>query len=110
MNAPSTDRLFNRLDALLDRIDQLIPASASSNIKTSDKYQAYRWQDNALEGIAGFDRVDQSELLHLDRQKDLLTRNTTLFMQGKTANNALLWGARGTGKSSLIKAQLNTSR
>jgi predicted AAA+ superfamily ATPase len=108
MNAPSTDRLFNRLDALLDRIDQLIPASASSNIKTSDKYQAYRWQDNALEGIAGFDRVDQSELLHLDRQKDLLTRNTTLFMQGKTANNALLWGARGTGKSSLIKAQLNT--
>ena len=106
MNASTTDRLFNRLDALLDRVDKLIPASAKN--ETSDNYRAYRWQDNALQGIANFDRVDQSELLHLDRQKNLLTRNTALFLQGKIANNALLWGARGTGKSSLIKAQLTT--
>ena len=106
MTVSNIDRLFDRLEALLDRVDQLIPAS--TKIQTSDSYQAYRWQHQGLEGIAGFDRVDQSELLHLDRQKNLLTRNTGLFLQGKTANNALLWGARGTGKSSLIKAQLNT--
>ena len=101
-----TEKLFSRLDALLDRVDRLIPAS--TRIETSDQYQAYRWHDSGLEGITNFDRVDQSELLHLDRQKNLITRNTAQFLQGKPANNALLWGARGTGKSSLIKAQLNT--
>ncbi|MDH5354438.1 MAG: ATP-binding protein [Gammaproteobacteria bacterium] len=101
-----TEKLFNRLDALLDRVDRLIPATSS--IETSDQYQAYRWSDAGLEGIANFDRVDQSDLLHLDRQINLMTRNTAQFVSGKPANNALLWGARGTGKSSLIKAQLNT--
>lgn len=101
-----TDKLFNRLDALLDRVDRLLPATAL--METSDNFQAYRWDDSGLEGIAGFDRVDQSELLHLDRQINLLTRNTAQFVSDKPANNALLWGARGTGKSSLIKAQLNT--
>ncbi|MCP4429879.1 MAG: ATP-binding protein, partial [Gammaproteobacteria bacterium] len=67
-----------------------------------------RWHDCGLEGITSFDRVDQSELLHVDRQKNLLTRNTAQFIRGKPANNALLWGARGTGKSSLIKAQLTS--
>ncbi len=101
-----TDKLFKRLDALLDRVDRLVPAT--TRIETSDQFQAYRWHDSGLEGIANFDRVDQSELLHLDRQKNLMTRNTAQFVAGNPANNALLWGARGTGKSSLIKAQLNT--
>ncbi len=101
----NSDKLFSRLDALLDRVDQLIPTTAT--IETSDQFQAYRWKNSGLEGIANFDRVDQSELLHLERQKNLLTRNTALFMSDNLANNALLWGARGTGKSSLIKAQLN---
>lgn len=100
------DKLFNRLDMLLDRVDRLLPAQP--DIETSDRFQAYRWNEKGLDGIANFDRVDQSELLHLDRQKNLLTRNTEQFVSGKPANNALLWGARGTGKSSLIKAQLST--
>ena len=100
-----TEKLFSRLDALLDRVDRLIPAA--TKIETSDLYQAYRWHDSRLEGISNFDRVDQSELLHLDRQINLLTRNTAQFVSGNPANNALLWGARGTGKSSLIKAQLS---
>ena len=45
--------------------------------------------------------------MHLERQQNLLFRNTSQFINGKIANNALLWGARGTGKSSLIKAQLS---
>lgn len=100
-----TEKLFSRLDALLDRVDRMIPPA--NRIETSDQYQAYRWSDAGLQGIANFDRVDQSDLLHLDRQINLMTRNTAQFVAGKPANNALLWGARGTGKSSLIKAQLS---
>ncbi len=100
------DRLFDRLNTLLDRVDRVLPAQ--SDIETQSDFQAYRWQDNSMQGIANFDRVDQSELLHLERQTNLLTRNTAQFVTGKPANNALLWGARGTGKSSLIKSQLNT--
>ena len=99
------DKLFQRLDLLLDRIEQLVPGTAE--FRTEPGFQAYRWSLDGLEGISFFDRVEQAELLHLERQKNLLFRNTAQFLDGKPANNALLWGARGTGKSSLIKAQLS---
>lgn len=98
------DRLFNRLNELIDKIEQLFPARRSSNSNTS--FTAYRWTSNYLEGITKFDQVNIADLLHIERQKDLLTKNTAQFLDGKPANNALLWGARGTGKSSLIKSQL----
>ena len=98
------DKLFKRLDELLDRVEQLFPGY--HEIKVEPGYSAYRWSAQGLEGIAQFDRVDQAELLHLERQKNLLFRNTAQFLGNKVSNNALLWGARGTGKSSLIKAQL----
>ena len=98
------DKLFNRLDMLLDRVETLVPAR--SETRTEPGFSAYRWHGYALEGIANFDRVDKADLLHLERQQNLMFRNTAQFLEGKTANNALLWGARGTGKSSLIKAQL----
>ena len=98
------DKLFDRLDLLLNRVEKLLPVQAKAQTETG--FLAYRWSDSGLEGIPVFDQVDQSELLHLDRQKNLLSRNTAQFVAHKTANNALLWGARGTGKSSLIKAQL----
>lgn len=101
---PDIDKLFDRLNALIDRIELLLPACRTS--KTDTSYCAYRWIDSHLEGILNFDRVDSSELLHIERQKNLLIKNTTQFLNRKPANNALLWGARGTGKSSLIKAQL----
>ncbi|MCP3688412.1 MAG: ATP-binding protein [Gammaproteobacteria bacterium] len=100
------DILFDRLNTLLDRIDGLLPAQAEA--ETQSGFKAYRWQDNGMQGIASFDRVDQSALLHLERQANLLSRNTARFVDGNPANNALLWGARGTGKSSLIKSQLNS--
>ena len=98
------DRLFKRLDMLLDRVETLVPARTETH--TEPGFSAYRWHAYTLEGIANFDRVDKAELLHLERQQNLMFRNTAQFLEGKTANNALLWGARGTGKSSLIKAQL----
>jgi predicted AAA+ superfamily ATPase len=98
------DKLFKRLDELLDRVEHLFPGY--HEIKVEPGYSAYRWSAQGLEGIAQFDRVDKAELLHLERQKNLLFRNTAQFLENKVSNNALLWGARGTGKSSLIKAQL----
>ncbi len=99
------DKLVSRIDVLLDRVEKIIPGD--KNLATEPGYSAYRWSPLGLEGIAVFDEVDKDELLHLERQKNLLFRNTDLFLDGKAANNALLWGARGTGKSSLIKAQLS---
>ncbi len=98
------DKLFKRLDLLLDRVEKWLPQK--SDIRTEPGFQAYRWSSFGLDGIAEFDRVDKAELLHLERQKNLLFRNTAQFLDDQPANNALLWGARGTGKSSLIKAQL----
>jgi hypothetical protein len=98
------EKLFKRLDLLLDRVETLVPAGTEPC--TEPGFSAYRWRSGGLEGIARFDQVDKAELLHLERQQDLLFRNTAQFVNDRTANNALLWGARGTGKSSLIKAQL----
>ncbi|MCB1753945.1 MAG: ATP-binding protein [Gammaproteobacteria bacterium] len=60
-----------------------------------------------LEPITDPHRLTLADLLGIDRQKTLLTRNTLQFVRGAPCNNALLWGARGTGKSSLVKALLN---
>lgn len=71
---------------------------------------AFRWvRDGASGRLASISHVHGialEDLLHVDRQKADLVRNTQQFVKGLPANNALLWGARGTGKSSLIKALL----
>ncbi len=102
------DKLVSRIDVLLDRVERIIPGPGE--FVTEPGYCAYRWSRHGLDGIPDFDQVDKAELLHLERQKDLLFRNTAQFLNDKVANNALLWGARGTGKSSLIKTQLSEFR
>lgn len=67
---------------------------------------AYRWRAHALQPISFPQSMQLSELLGIDRQKDLLVRNTLQFVSGLPANHALLTGSRGTGKSSLVKALL----
>lgn len=72
---------------------------------------AWRWRTGGgnarLEPITRFNQITLEDLLHVERQKDALVRNTEQFLAGVPANNALLWGPRGTGKSSLVKALLN---
>lgn len=102
---PDTDKLFKRLDDLLDRLEVLMPADKPGEQDWS--YRAYRWQNGRLHGIVDFHVVEPAELLHIERQAEQITRNTHQFLKGYPANNVLLWGARGTGKSSIIKAQLN---
>jgi len=67
---------------------------------------AYRWRKGALQPIAYPSRTQLNALLGIERQKQALIENTRCFVAGRPANHALLTGARGTGKSSLVKALL----
>lgn len=72
------------------------------------KAAVWRPRKDYLRPVRHIDPVRLEDLLGIDAQKQELQRNTERFLEGLPANNALLWGARGTGKSSLIKALLNT--
>ncbi len=67
----------------------------------------WRQQKHQLHAVGEVDPISLGSLVGIDRQKTDLISNTERYISGKPANNALLWGARGTGKSSLIKAVLN---
>ncbi|MFE8072719.1 ATP-binding protein [Marinobacteraceae bacterium S3BR75-40.1] len=67
----------------------------------------WRSHREALRPVLRLDTVTLDDLQGIERQKAALVRNTERFLAGQPANNALLWGSRGTGKSSLIKALLN---
>ena len=69
-------------------------------------YRAFRWDKNII-GIRHFETIKLSDLIGYAHQKELLIGNTTAFVSGKPANNVLLVGARGTGKSSSVKALVN---
>ena len=68
--------------------------------------EAYVWNKarRRLSPVASINRVELRLLCGIDQQRHMLLSNTTAFVRGFPANNALLWGARGTGKSSLVKA------
>ncbi len=72
------------------------------------KAAVFRRSTGALRPIAQIDTFALDDLINVERQKAALVQNTENFLQGKFANNVLLWGSRGTGKSSLIKALLHT--
>lgn len=67
----------------------------------------YRAKKDILKGVVELDEVSLSELIGIESQKEALLANTQRFLEGKSFHHALLWGARGTGKSSLIKAVFN---
>jgi predicted AAA+ superfamily ATPase len=103
------DRFFRRAERLLKRIEDMLPSEQDA--VNLEEGVAWRWRTgrgNArLEPITRFNQITLEDLLHVERQKDALVRNTEQFLAGVPANNALLWGPRGTGKSSLVKALLN---
>ena len=97
-----TDRsLLARIAAALERLAP--PAGGRPDLGASS---AFVWHASPprLEPVARVNRVDLSLLRGIDLTRDLLIENTERFAQGLPANNALLWGARGMGKSSLVKA------
>lgn len=108
-SAPQMADVIARAETLLARLEQLLPAApAAVDWKASI---AFRWRkkaaQGALEPIHQVHRIDLRDLQGIDEQKALVERNTRQFVEGVPANNVLLTGARGTGKSSLIKALLN---
>ncbi|SFF39724.1 hypothetical protein SAMN04488120_103198 [Fontimonas thermophila] len=75
-------------------------------ISSDGTIYAYRWRHRDLQPILYPQHVALDQLLGIDRQKQALLDNTQCFVEGRPANHALLTGARGTGKSSLVKAML----
>lgn len=90
-------------DELLER---LIRHYRTLGCGLTSKYIAYKY-DEKLEGVSDVDLIDFDTLVGIDYQKKMLIDNTKSFIDGKPANNVLLFGDRGTGKSSSVKALLN---
>ncbi len=92
---------LNDIAAALNRLKP--PAPPKPNFA---KTEAFVWNGEAagLHAVAKVNRVDISLLKGVDQSRDILLENTLRFAKGLPANNALLWGARGMGKSSLVKS------
>ncbi len=99
------ERLARRAEALIERLEARLPGPAPP--VEWDVQIACRWHNGALHPIAHPHRIRLHDLLCMDDQKAEILRNTRQFVAGRPANNALLWGSRGIGKSSLVKALLN---
>ena len=109
MNAPF-ERLIERAEALIQRIEAILPQPISA--PAWDASIAYRYRKRSsghglLEPVRHVAQLALSDLKEIEGQKEKIQRNTEQFVLGLPANNVLLTGARGTGKSSLIKACLN---
>lgn len=101
MTTSSDHELLRRIAEALERLAP--PVAVSAKI---DQHEAFVWRSTppGLDAVAKVNRVDLSLLKGIDLTRDELLDNTRRFAKGLPANNALLWGARGMGKSSLVKA------
>jgi predicted AAA+ superfamily ATPase len=103
------DRFLGRVGTLLDRLEVLLPAGAQAVDWSAGT--AYRWRKRNGRGFIDPVRhphaIAFADLKDIDEQKKRVRENTAQFVAGRPANNVLLTGARGTGKSSLVKAALN---
>jgi predicted AAA+ superfamily ATPase len=105
-------RLAARLDALAAQLGALLPTPVAPDWHAA---VAFRWRrrrtafgtHGALVPVRHLSAIALSDLKNVDDQRDAVERNTRQFVEGRPANNVLLTGSRGTGKSSLIKACLN---
>jgi predicted AAA+ superfamily ATPase len=93
--------LLTRIAGALERLAPAVPSPLDFSAA-----EAFVWhpEGRQLAAVRRVNRVDMSLLKGIDRVRDLLVENTERFARGLPANNALLWGARGMGKSSLVKA------
>ena len=104
------ERLIDRAEQLFARIESVLPQPLSA--PDWDQAVAWRYRKRAsghgvLEPVRHVAALTLDDLKEIDDQKEKMQRNIEQFVQGRSANNVLLTGARGTGKSSLIKASLN---
>ncbi len=104
------EQLLDKVSQLVDRIETVLPQPLGA----PDWSQAVAWRyrkrssgHGVLEPVRHVAAMSLDDLQEIDDQKEKMQRNIEQFVQGRPANNVLLTGARGTGKSSLIKACLN---
>lgn len=107
MSDPKIQQLLDRALIVLGQLQAwLPPAPPAMNWDAV----AWRWQSHGprgwLEAVQRISPIRLDDLQHVGEQKKVLVRNTLAFLQGKPANNVLMTGARGTGKSSLVRALL----
>jgi hypothetical protein len=103
MEKPKIGQLLVKLDKLLDRYVDGGPEAPHFL-----KYQAFMWDGTrmTLNPIQRPVKIDQDDLIGIESIKQNIVRNSKAFVEGRRANNVLLWGERGTGKSSLVKSLL----
>jgi len=99
-----TESLLPLLDRIAAAMERLSPPPPSGAIEPEQDAFVWLPQSGILQPIHRVDHVDLALLQGIDRQRDLVLDNTRRFARGLPANNVMLWGARGTGKSSLVKA------
>jgi predicted AAA+ superfamily ATPase len=100
-NAIPSPAVLSQIAGALERLAP--PAPAAPDFASADAFVWYP-QGKRLASVARVNRVEMALLKGIDRVRDMLVENTERFARGLPANNALLWGARGMGKSSLVKA------
>ena len=94
-----TNQILLRIAEALDR---MAPPTASA--PDLDSHAAYHWDGNKLSVVANFTPLPLKLIIGVDRQRDAITENTRRHAAGFAAHDALLWGARGMGKSALVKS------
>ncbi len=106
--------VFSRLERLIDKAEALLTQArtpSENGRDLLDNYIAFRWKNHdgwgQLIPVKQPDIVDIANLIDIERQIEILNRNTLQFLQGLPSNHVLLWGDRGTGKSSLVKGILH---
>ena len=103
--------LINQVQALVQRIESILPGPLSApdwGAAVAWRYRRRSSGHGVLAPVMHLSGITLDDLKEIDEQKAKIERNTEQFVRGLSANNVLLTGARGTGKSSLIKACLNT--
>ncbi len=102
-------KLVTRAASLVERLERLLPTEGDPTDWRASI--AFRWRKRngrgVIEPVVNVHRIDLKDLQGIDEQKQVVEQNTRQFVEGFPANNVLLTGARGTGKSSLVKALLN---
>ena len=92
------------LTRIAEALERIAPAPLAAPDFEGAKAFVWHVEPDRLESVAHVNRIDLELLVGIDRSRDTLLENTMRFAKGLPANNALLWGARGMGKSSLVKA------
>lgn len=104
MSDKTIEALSEKLDRLIDVVGRMAPAPATPPRFDSADCFVWHAERKTLIPVDKVNRVEMGLIRGIDRVRDILSDNTERFAQNLPANNVLLWGARGMGKSSLVKA------